>query len=179
MLVNVWLVQPSAGKVNAVRYLALLAQCCRRACRQTGLGDACAHYKLNAVLLAELFLARCVTVAVYEEDIGFQTFYILLKVEHAAAAVDESILNITDSLNHVQTLLLCVYCLAVLEFTYCSIGTNSNVEVTVSSSFLEKCHVTRVEHVVASRNKYFLAHCRMLNSISQLCDYAKIGILFI
>ena len=51
--------------------------------------------------LAEAFLAWCVTVAVYKENVRFQAFYIFFEVEDAAAAVYKCIFYITDCLYHV------------------------------------------------------------------------------
>ena len=156
--VDAELVVPASGKIYAVGDVALLTQGCGGTARKAGSRLALADNQLYGVLLAETAFLGGVPVAVDKEDVRLQAFHILGKVHDAAAGIDKGILDVTYGLDHIKAFAFGVDGLAVLEVADGLVGTDADVEVAVSGCLFEEGHMSGVEHVVATRHKYFLSH---------------------
>ena len=160
VLRHVRLVDPRAGDVDAVGEVRLhfAAQRGGGTRLQAGVRHTVQLDILYAALGTQPALLVAAAVGVHHEHVRTHCIHRLHEVQHAAARVDEGIRHIADGLDHIQAFLFRIDRLAVLQLLDGLVRADTHIQVAVTRRLLEERHVPGMEHVVASRDEYFLVH---------------------
>ena len=129
------------------------------------------------MLRAETALLLVAAVLVDDENVRPQPLHRGHEVHHAAAGVDEGILDIADALDHEKPLLLAVDGLVVLVSEDSGVGADADIEVAVFRRLAEELHVTAVEQVIATADEDFFLFAHDTNVINRRQFHKPCGIL--
>ena len=122
-----------------------------------------ADHQLYPQLFAEILFVGCVAILVDKKDIRTQFAQLFLEIHQARTYIYPCIFDRFQGLDHVKALLVGVDGFARFQLVDGLVGTEADIEITMGSGFLKKRHMPRMEHVITTRNKYFLCHCISLN----------------